>query len=82
MKSKTLFLASLFGVLIANAVSCGQGLKIKVYRLDFGVGGLARKQANEIIPFNKAEGFYCTSRADFEALVTEYKTCRDRGAIP
>ena len=80
MQWKTLSLVSFLGVLLANAVSCGQGLKVKIYRIDVAKGGLARKQANEVIPFDRSEGFYCASRSDFEAIVTEYKTCRDRGS--
>lgn len=71
----TLLIGMVFGAVL---YACGAGLNIKVYELD-PAQGLVRKQANEVIPFAQATGFYCVSPSDFQALITAYQTCQNAG---
>lgn len=82
MRLKTLLHVSigvLSGLLIG--IACGSGLVVKVYDI-IPDKGLVRKKGADVIPFDKAAGYKCMSPSDTEALITAYKTCRDRGAVP
>jgi len=53
-----------------SLVSCG-GVNgnVKVYSVD-PPQGLVRKQANEVLPFDKAYGFLCENPEDFRDTIT------------
>lgn len=72
---KTLSLVSLGMVMGAALYSCAEGLKVKVYELD-PAQGLVRKQANEVMPFSQAKGYFCMSPSDTEAVIAELNACR------
>jgi len=54
------------------------GLDVKVYFLDANSGGLVRKQENEFIRFDEADGYRCMSPKDFDATVQFVRSCLER----
>ena len=49
-------------------MSC-KSISVKIYAVDADAGGLVRKQENELLPFDKAKGYLCTSPSDFETIM-------------
>jgi hypothetical protein len=65
----------------ALLVGCpAHGLNVRVYYLSNEDGGLVRKQAGEVIPFQQAEGYRCMNQQDFDAVVELVRSCIDKGS--
>jgi hypothetical protein len=45
--------------------SCGTPGTGKIYSINAAKGGFVRQQENEILPFEKTEGYFCESPEDF-----------------
>ena len=53
------------------------GLKVRVYYLDADSGGLVRKQENEFLTWEQAQGYRCMSPKDFDATVEFIRSCME-----
>lgn len=70
----------MFPVALFSCVGCDDsdlGIKIYVSRTD--KGGLFRDQNNqEVIPYEKSDGYFCTDEAGMRRLVEAYRMCFDQ----
>lgn len=60
----------------AGAVSCANGLKVKVYYSMPNRDGLYRKQENELVLYRDSEGYRCLNPSDWEAVLNYMKACK------
>lgn len=66
MRSKSLFLV--VSLILLSCKTTGN-IPVKVYVSKPDKGGIYRKQENEIITYDKTDGYFCMSGPDFEVLL-------------
>lgn len=58
-------------LLVASLWGCAHSTRVPIYVSMPEQGGLVRKQADEIIPYAKTRGFFCTTPQGMEVIIIE-----------